>query len=149
MVPSEKKEPIVSLVEGVPDTEVLEKPKRRRFSAKYKRRIVEEAKQCREPGAVGSLLRREGLYASQLSKWRKAYEKGALDGLSKKRGPKAKPKDPRDRELEQLRRDKARLERKLMQAEKIIDVQKKLSDLLGIALDPQQIESSDSKRRKN
>lgn len=134
---------------SVPDTEVLEKPKRRRFSAKYKRRIVEEAKKCHEFGAVGSLLRREGLYASQLSHWRKAYEKGALDGLSKKRGPKAKPKDPRDRELEQLRREKLHLERKLIQAEKIIDVQKKLSELLGIALSPEPSEKTDSKRRKS
>lgn len=116
----------------VPDPEVVEKPKRRRFSAEYRLRIVREADSCKEPGEIGALLRREGLYSSQLVLWRRQRDAGALEGLqSKKRGPKAKAVDPRVKRLE---RENARLKRKLEQAETIIEIQKKVAGMLGIPL---------------
>ena len=112
-----------------PNTEVRAKAKRRRFTAAYKRRIVEEAASC-EQGMIASMLRREGLYSSHLAEWRKQYEAGALEGLSaKKRG--RKPKDPSLKELEKLRKENGRLQKKLEQAELIIEVQKKVSALFG------------------
>lgn len=114
--------------EKKPDTEVLAKPKRRTFTAAYKRRIVEEAADC-EHGEVAALLRRERLYSSHLTAWRKQYAEGGLDALSSKRGP--KPKDPRLKELEKLRKDNERLQKKLEQAELIIEVQKKVSALFA------------------
>jgi transposase len=117
---------------GVPDPEVAAKPKRRRFSAEYRLRIVREADACKEPGEIGALLRREGLYSSLLSAWRRQRDAGALAGLEpKKRGPKAKVIDPRVKRLE---RDVARLKRKLEQAETIIEIQKKVAGILGIPL---------------
>jgi transposase len=116
----------------VPDPEVVEKPKRRRFSAEYRLRIVREADSCKEPGQIGALLRREGLYSSLLAAWRRQRDASALAGLrSKKRGPKAKAVDPRVKGLE---RENARLKRKLEQAETIIDIQKKVAGMLGIPL---------------
>jgi transposase-like protein len=116
----------------VPDPEVVEKPKRRRFSAEYRLRIVREADACKEPGEIGALLRREGLYSSQLVLWRRQRDAGALEGLrSRKRGPKAKAVDPR---LKRLERENARLKRKLEQAETIIGIQKKVAGILGIPL---------------
>lgn len=112
--------------EKKPDTEVLAKPKRRTFTAAYKRRIVEEAADC-EHGEIAALLRRERLYSSHLTAWRKQYAEGGLDALSSKRG--RKPKDPRLKELEKLRKDNERLQKKLEQAELIIEVQKKVSAL--------------------
>ncbi|MCP4675916.1 MAG: transposase [Deltaproteobacteria bacterium] len=120
--------------EPAPPPEVLERPKRRRFSAEYKARIVEEADGCTQPGAVGRLLRREGLYSSQLSKWRDQYRQEGLSGLrDDKRGRKRK-KSPAEVENEKLRKQLARLERRLMQAETILDIQKKASEMLGIPL---------------
>ncbi len=114
------------------DPEVVEKAKRRRFSAEYRLRIVREADSCTEPGEVGALLRREGLYSSLLTAWRRQRDEGALAGLrSKKRGPKAKAVDPRVKRLE---RENARLKRKLEQAETIIEIQKKVAGMLGIPL---------------
>ena len=116
----------------VPDPEVVEKPKRRRFSAEYRLRIVREADSCKESGEIGALLRREGLYSSLLTAWRRQRDAGALAGLrSKKRGPKAKAVDPR---LKQLERENARLKRRLEQAETIIGIQKKIAGILGIPL---------------
>jgi transposase-like protein len=113
--------------------EVLEKAKRRRFDAVYKRRVLEEAERCSEPGQVGELLRREGLYSSHLTTWRKQRDEGALQGLgSKKRGRKPKRKDPMALEVERLRRENQRLSERLRQAETIIEVQKKVSEMLGI-----------------
>jgi transposase-like protein len=120
------------VVAGPPDPEVAEKPKRRRFSAEYRLRIVREADSCTEPGEIGALLRREGLYSSLLTAWRRQRDAGALEGLrSKKRGPKAKAVDPRVKRLE---RENARLKRKLEQAETIIGIQKKVAGILGIPL---------------
>ena len=116
----------------IPDPEVVPKAKRRKFSAKYKLRVLDEADNCTEPGQIGALLRREGLYSSHLSTWRRQREQGLLEALSsKKRGRKGK--DELDRELSRLRRENERLQARLEQAETIIDVQKKLSRLLGLA----------------
>lgn len=115
----------------IPDPEVVPKAKRRQFTAKYKLRIVEEADGCTEPGQIGALLRREGLYSSHLSKWRQLRKEGQLQALSaEKRGRKAQ--DPSVVELAKLRRENERLRARLEQAETIIDVQKKLSQLLGL-----------------
>ena len=121
-----------------PDAEVLEVPERasrRHFDAKYKLRILEEVDRCREPGQVGELLRREGLYSSHLTNWRKQRQEGVLNGLrEKKRGRKPNHPDPRDQELARLHREKKELEVRLRQAETIIEVQKKVSEILGISL---------------
>jgi transposase len=112
--------------------EVVPKAKRRMFSAKYKLRILEEANSCTEAGQVGALLRREGLYSSHLTTWRRQRDKGVLKGLSpQKRG--RKRKDELEREVVRLQRENERLQASLEQAETIIDVQKKLSRLLGLA----------------
>lgn len=113
-----------------PDPEVAQVARRRRFSASYKLAILEEADAC-GPGEIGALLRREGLYSSHLSKWRKQRDVGALAGLApKKRGRKAKPVNPLVRRVAELERETQRLRDKLSKAETIIDVQKKLSLLL-------------------
>lgn len=118
-----------------PSPEVPEKPTRRRFTAEYKLRVLEEADRCSEPGQVGELLRREGLYSSHLTLWRKQRDSGTLNGLeSKKRGRKPKPRAASDQELQKLRRENQRLNERLRQAETIIEVQKKVSELLGIPL---------------
>lgn len=115
-----------------PDPEVPAKARRRRFTAQYKLRILEEAERCTEPGEVGALLRREGLYSSHLSKWRQQREAGALAALTpKKRGRKPRPVDPQAPRVAELERENARLRDKLEKAETIIEVQKKLSQLLG------------------
>lgn len=122
------------LAARVPDPEVVPKAKRRQFTAEYKLRIVREADACTEPGQIGSLLRREGLYSSYLSTWRRQREEGPLQALSsKKRGRKGQ--DPSAEELAQLQRENERLRARLEQAEIIIDVQKKLSKLLGLTMD--------------
>jgi transposase-like protein len=116
----------------IPDPEVVPKAKRRKFSAEYKVRILEEADRCTERGEIGALLRREGLYSSHLSTWRRQRDQGILSGLSpKKRGRKGK--DELEKELAELRRENKRLQARLEEAEMIIDVQKKLSRLLGLA----------------
>ena len=116
----------------VPDPEVVPKAKRRMFSAKYKLRILEEADSCIEAGQVGALLRREGLYSSHLTTWRRQRDEGVLKGLSpQKRG--RKRKDELEREVVRLQRENERLRASLEQAETIIEVQKKLSRLLGLA----------------
>ena len=118
-----------------PDPEVSDKGTRRRFSAAYKRRIVREADRCSQPGELGALLRREGLYGSNLSAWRRQHDAGVLSGRgSPKRGRKARPKDARDQRIAELERERRRLRRKLEQAETVIEIQKKVSTLLGIPL---------------
>jgi transposase-like protein len=113
---------------AVVDGEVLSRAQRRRFTAEYKRRILHEADQCRQPGEVGMLLRREGLYSSHLSCWRQQREGGELGPLQ--RGKTAA--DPAVKEVARLQREVTRLQGRLDQAEKIIVVQKKLCDLLGL-----------------
>jgi transposase-like protein len=115
--------------------EVPEKAKRRRFEAAYKLRVLAEADRCTEPGQVGELLRREGLYSSHLTTWRQQREAGALEALeAKKRGRKPKRKDAVAVENERLLRENRRLTERLRQAETIIEVQKKVSEMLGIPL---------------
>ena len=109
-----------------PSLEVLEKPVRRRFTVQYKAKILAEADACTESGQLGELLRREGLYSSHLTTWRRQRDKGALAGLTpKQRGRKAGPKNPLADEVARLQRENKRLQEQLRQAELIIDVQKK------------------------
>lgn len=117
-----------------PSTEVPARPRRRTFTAAYKVQILEQADACRSPGEVGALLRREGLYSSHLSEWRRARRDGALGALSKRRGPKSSRRDPVVRENEQLKAEIAKLRRRLAQAEVVIAIQKKASEILGIPL---------------
>lgn len=120
------------LGKAVPDPEVVARPKRRRFTAEYKLAILREADACKQPGDIGTLLRREGLYSSHLVQWRRQREQAAHTQLkSRKRGPKAKVQDPR---VKQLELEKARLERRLKHAETIIEIQKKAAELMGIPL---------------
>lgn len=117
------------------EVEVLAKAARRRFTAEYKRRILKEAERCSRPGEIGALLRREGLYSSHLSAWRAARERGELAGLApKRRGPRPKPIDARDRRIRALERENRRLAARAERAEALVEVQKKLSQLLGIEL---------------
>lgn len=115
-----------------PDSEVVAKPKRRSFTAEYKQRIVQEAEvAAATPGAVGALLRREGLYSSLLAYWRHERANGILQALTpQKRGPKSK-RNPLEEENLKLRRQMGQLTEKLRKAEIIIDVQKKVAALLG------------------
>ncbi len=117
-----------------PDPEVVDRPLRRRFAPSYKLRIVEEADRCTEPGEVGRLLRREGLYSSHLTTWRKAAHTGSLKALSKKRGRK-RERNPLEETVRKLERENARLEKKLEKAHLIIDVQGKVAELLGLSLE--------------
>ena len=113
------------------DTEVVAKPVRRRFTAEYKLRILRAAEHC-SPGELGTLLRREGLYSSHLTTWRRQREAGQLAGLApQKRGPKPNPQAD---DLARLRRENERLQIRLQQAEAIIDAQKKLAQLFGLSL---------------
>src|SRR5512143_731003 len=114
----------------VPDPEVVVKAQRRQFSAEYKRRILQEADSCTQRGEVGALLRREGLYSSHLNTWRHQRARGELQGLTPaKRGRKT---DPQAAENARLLRETVRLKAQLARAELIIDVQKKVSQLLGL-----------------
>jgi transposase len=122
-----------------PDPEVVIKPQPRRFTAEYKLSMLKEYDACDQPGEKGALLRREGIYASNISTWRRQYSQGGMDGLHKtKRGPKA---DPHSRENKQLREENEQLKKRLQQAELIIEVQKKVSQILEIELNEQEHKS--------
>ena len=124
-------------VAASPDPEVPAKPARRRFPADYKLRILKLADACTEPGSLGALLRREGLYSSNLTAWRRQRDEGVLSALTpRKRGRKGTVPHPLIRENEKLRKENERLTRRLQQAELIIDVQKKVSQMLGVPLTP-------------
>lgn len=116
----------------VPDPGVDERPKRRRFTAEYKLRILRDADRCK-PGELGALLRREGLYSSHLTAWRQQRDRIAQAGLAaRRRGPKASTVvDPR---VKQLERENAKLQRRLARAELMLEIQKKASEMLGIPL---------------
>src|SRR5690625_4001895 len=119
----------------MPETEVPERPERRRFTAEYKQKILREAEACTKPGEIGALMRREGLHSSYLSSWRRASERAELKALAPKaRGPKRAVVDPRDRKITELEREKARLEARLEQSEAVIWLQKRGSHLLGLVL---------------
>lgn len=128
----------------VPNPEVSAIPKRRRFTAQYKLDVLKQVEACRDqPGAIGAVLRREGLYSSLLTLWRQERDRGALEALAKKRGRKT-TRSPLSDENEKLRRENAELKRRLEQAETIIDVQKKISSILGIPLKHTRSDGSDS-----
>jgi transposase-like protein len=119
--------------EALPNTEVVAKAKRRHFTGAEKLRILREVEACRGTGEIGALLRREGIYSSYLTTWRKQRESRELDGLApQKRGPKPNPEAI---ELAKLRREHERLKERMRQAELIIDVQKKVARMLGATLD--------------
>jgi len=126
---------------SVAETEVSAHGRRRIFSAKYKLRILEEADRCGEPGEIGALLRREGLYSSHLSAWRKQRESGSLQGLKGKKRGRISKKSPLLEENRVLQQKIAKLERRLKKAETIIEFQKKLSALLDGS--PESPEESD------
>jgi transposase len=123
----DEKKSVMAHPKVVPDPEVPEKTVRRRFTAAYKLRILKETEGCTEPGQMGALLRREGLYSSNLTLWRSQVNKGLIP---KKRGPQARKPDPQIRRIAELERENAKLTHKLKQAELIIDVQKKVAELL-------------------
>jgi transposase len=120
---------------NIPDPQVLERPERRKFTVEYKARIAREADTCTEQGQIGALLRREGLYSSQLANWRRLYQEGALKALKDDKRGRKQVKNPLEAENEKLKKKNARLEERLAQAEAIIDIQKKLSQILGVPLE--------------
>jgi len=123
-------------VASATETEVVAKAQRRRFTAAYKQRIVREADRCTTAGAVGALLRREGLYSSHLTNWRAARDRGELAGLApKKRGPKAAPPDPRDKKIAEQERETTKWRKRAERAEALVEVQKKVAALLGTPFD--------------
>jgi len=125
-----------SLPVNPPDPEVPEKAVRRRFTAEYKLHILQQAEACRDEEGIGGLLRREGLYSSHLTTWRRQREIGMLSALSpQKRGRKTSARNPLQPEVDRLRKETHRLQRRLKQAELIIDIQKKISQMLGIPLE--------------
>jgi transposase-like protein len=122
----------------MPNTEVVAKAKRKRFTAAEKLRILREVEACRGSGEIGALLRREGIYSSYLTTWRKQRELGELDGLSPhKRGPKPNPEAI---ELAKLRREHERLQERMRRAELIIDVQKKVARMLGETIESPELD---------
>ena len=123
-----------------PDPELVERARRRRFSAEYKLRILREADACSKPGEIGALLRREGLYSSLLTEWRRQRERGSLQALERPRGrPKA---DPREAQIAGLQRRLERAERELEKARRVIEVQGNVSALLGDLLEPRGAQGS-------
>ncbi len=118
------------------DSEVIAHAQRRNFSPAQKRRILEEADRCTKPGEVGALMRREGIYSSSLSSWRRQREAGDLAALApQRRGPKVDPNRAESLRIAQLTRERDLLQSRLQKALLVIDVQKKLSALLGIPTD--------------
>ena len=116
-----------------PDPEVLEKKPRRKLTAKYKLRILAEADACNQPGQIGALLRREGLYSSSLTTWRRQKKRGLLQAMTpKKRGRKEKHKNPLAKDVARLENENRRLQLKLKQAKMIIEAQKKMAEILEI-----------------
>ena len=134
-----------SALVGVPDPELVDRPVRRRFSAEYKLQVLREADGCSAPGEVGALLRREGLYSSILSEWRKQRDAGSLQALSRPRGRKAP--NPLEAENARLRRRVERAEGELAKARKVIEVQGNVSALLGELLEPRGATANGSTER--
>lgn len=131
----------VKVKEEMASTEVVAKAKRKRFTAAEKLRLLREVEACRGSGEIGALLRREGIYSSYLTTWRKQRANGELDGLApQKRGPKPNPEAI---ELAKLRREHARLQERMRQAELIIEVQKKVAQMLGVTLKAPDLDDPD------
>lgn len=127
--------PIVQSAEH-PTPEVSERPERRHFTAAYKLSVLQELSGCKEPGSVGRVLRREGLYSSLVSTWRVQRESGSLAGLApQKRGRKPQPVNPLAAKYAQLERKNRSLQRKLERTELLVEIQEKIADLFGISLD--------------
>jgi hypothetical protein len=119
----------------VHDVEVVAKATRRRFTAAYKRKLLRAADACTQPGAIGVLLRREGLYSSHLTIWRAQRERGEFLGLApKRRGPAPKPKNPLMAKVAALEREVTRYKARTERAEALVALQKKVAELLGSAL---------------
>ena len=129
-----------ALLVGVAGPELVEGPRRRRFTAEYKLRVLREVDACSRPGEIGALLRREGLYSSLLTEWRRARETGALQALGRPRG--RRPSDPRDAQIAALERRAERAEAELEKARRVIEVQGNVSALLGELLEPRGAEGS-------
>ena len=127
------------------DPELVERPLRRRFSAQYKLRILQEVEACTRPGEIGALLRREGLYSGHLSKWRRQRYAGALEALGRPRG--RKPADRRDLEIAALQRRLERSEAELAKARKVIEIQGNVSALLEQMLGTEGASESESSGR--
>lgn len=127
-------------VAAAPDPELVERARRRRFTAEYKLRVLREADACAKPGEIGALLRREGLYSSLLTEWRRQRERGSLAALERPRG---RPKsDPREAQIAGLQRRLERAERELEKARRVIEVQGNVSALLGDLLEPRGAQGS-------
>ena len=128
----------MGVMEGVEssssEVEVMAKPTRRRYTAEYKLRVLREAEACKGRGEIGALLRREGVYSSNLTQWRKQCERGELEGLSRKRGPLPKGKNSLADKVKVLERENARLKARAERAEGLVEIQKKVSEILGIEL---------------
>lgn len=132
-------------VKAEPNPEVLENKPRRKFTAKYKLEILKKADACTESGQIGALVRREGLFSSNLTTWRRQREQGLLDAMSpKKRGRKKQEINPLSQEVSRLQKENERLNRKLKRAETIIEFQKKISEILGIPQEPSEDERKGS-----
>ena len=116
------------------EVEVVAKPMRRRFTAEYKLGVLREVEGCKGRGELGALLRREGLYSSHLTQWRKQRERGERQGLSRKRGPSPKQRHPLTDKVKVLERENARLKLRAERAEGLVELQKKVSEILGIEL---------------
>jgi len=116
------------------EVEVMAKPTRRRYTAEYKLKVLREAEALSGRGEIGALLRREGLYSSNLTQWRKQRERGELEGLSRKRGPLPKGKNSLADKVKVLERENARLKARAERAEGLVELQKKVSEILGIEL---------------
>ena len=117
------------------EVEVMVKASRRRFSAEYKLKILREAEACTRPGAIGALLRREGLYSSNLTTWRTQRQAGELGGLApKKRGPVPKAKNPLATKVAALEREVTRYKARAERAEGLVELQKKVAEFLGVEL---------------
>ena len=120
-------------VREMQETEVVPRAKRRRFTAAEKLRVLRLADECKQSGDIGALLRREGLYSSHLMTWRLARSAGELDALTpKKRGPKTREANPLEKEIAELRQALAKSEARAKRAEALVELQKKISELLGI-----------------
>jgi transposase len=135
IVGTDRESSLTSIEVQPPNPEVPEKATRRRFTAEYKMRILRQAEVSQGAGDIGALLRREGLYSSHLTTWRRQRDAGMLSGLKpKRRGPKPTVPNPLQAEVDRLRKETERLQKRLKQAELIIEVQKKISQILGIPL---------------
>jgi transposase len=138
--------PSKSLPDVTSEAMVNDKPKRRSFDAKYKRKILEKIEECKKVrGAVGELLRKEGLYAAQVAKWRTEADDATSAAFKKKRGPKTNLEAKSEKQIADLKRINAQLVERLRQAEVVIEVQKKISEILGVKQPPEADWKSESK----